>query len=136
MIRQFSICVVLAATAGCGGSQTPTEEPAVEAPTPQLSDEDLAAKTLLQMLELARAGDFEAYVDDFYGETHKLRSPADRDALVRRFKEKWGDALVEGLDRASKLPVVIDGDQATFLDGDEPAFILHRSAEGSWKFHL
>ena len=139
--RQIVLWGVITAMAGCGGTNTTQVAPTgkTSPPSPSAagsSVEDLAARSLGEMLQVARSGDFEKYVDDYYGETDKFRTPADRDALVRRFTEKWGESLVEGLDRAAKLPVKIDGDKALFLDGDEPVFILHRAEDGAWKFHL
>ena len=100
------------------------------------SDEDTAAETLHRMLEVATKGDWEAYVDHHYGEQHKFRSPAERDALVRRFEDKWGEKLVQGLSHAATLPVRVEGNGAVFLDGDDKVFILHRGERGGWKFHL
>lgn len=106
--------------------------PAVESPR---TDEDLATETLRNMLEVATQGDWEAYVD-FYGEQHKFSSSADRDALVKRFEEKWGEKVVEGLNRAVEFPVQIDGDKAEFRDGDDTVFMLYRHESGDWTFHL
>jgi len=55
---------------------------------------------------------------------------------VRRFEQKWGETLLQGLNRAAKLPVRIDGKTAVFQDGEDEAFVLYRSESGDWKFHL
>ena len=138
MTKQLIVGLVLGATAvtGCGSPDVAQREPSAVTLESHRSDEDIAAETLNRMLEVATQGDWEAYVDHHYGEQQKFRSPADRDALVRRFEEKWGERLVQGLSRAAKLPVQIDGDKAVFLDGDDTVFILHRSEGGGWKFHL
>lgn len=138
MMKQLIVGFVFSATvvAGCGGPDEAQREPgAVTLESPR-SDEEIAAETLNQMLEVATQGDWEAYVDDHYGEQEKFRSPADRDALVKRFEQKWAEKLVPELSRAAKLPVQIDGDQAVFLDSDHTVFILHRGEGGGWKFHL
>ena len=138
MTRQFIFGLVLGAATivGCGSppaAETETSEVMVEA---QPTDEEVAAETLQRMLEAATSGDWETYVDQYYGERHKFRSSDDRDALVKRFQEKWGEKLVPGLSRATQLPVQIDGDKAMFQDGDETVFVLYRGDAGSWKFHL
>jgi hypothetical protein len=150
MSRKLIFGLVLCATAvtGCGGNQLTEIEPSVStveehgsneanastATTP-VTDEDNAAETLSKMLKAAKEGDWEAYVE-FYGEQDKFRSPADRDALVKRFEEKWGDKVVEGLSRAVEFPVQIDGDKAMFQDGQETLFILYKNENGDWTFHL
>ncbi len=138
MIRQLVVGLVLGATAvtGCGGPDETNREPRAVTLESHRSDEDIAAETLGRMLDVATRGDWAAYVDDHYGEQHKFRSPADRDALVRRFEEKWGEQIVQALGRAATLPVQIDEDRAVFLNSDEAAFILYRSEDGGWKFHL
>ena len=138
MTKQLIVGLVFSTIAviGCGSSDVAQHEPMTMTLEPQRSDEDIAVETLNRMLEVATKGDWKAYVDHHYGEQHKFRSPADRDALVRRFEEKWGKKLVPGLSRAAKLPVQIDGDKAVFSDGDDAVFILHRSESGDWKFHL
>jgi hypothetical protein len=135
--KQLIAGIVFSAIAmtGCGSSGISQHEPTVTLGSHR-SDEDIAAETLSQMLDVAEKGDWEVYVDHYYGEQHKFGSPADRDALVRRFKEKWGEKVIPGLSHASKLPIQIEGDKAIFLDGEDTAFILHRSDDGEWKFHL
>jgi hypothetical protein len=134
LVVGLAFCLIGAA--GCE-SRKVAQQPSGEVPAPSNpSDEDVAAETLNQMLDDATKGDWQSYVDHHYGEQHKFRSTADRDALVKRFEEKCGVQLVEGLSRAAKLPVHIDGDTATFSEGDDTVFVLHRSADGGWKFHL
>lgn len=149
MSKKLMFGLVFCATAiGCGGpelAQDATSGSTVNAPgadepdaatvaTPR-TDEEIAADTLSKMLAAATEGDWEAYVE-YYGEQDKFRSPADRDALVKRFKEKWGEKVVEGLSRAVEFPVQIDGDKAMFQDGENTLFILHRNETGDWTFHL
>ena len=139
MKNQLIFCLVVlsaAAATGCGRPEIPQSKTSAVTVDSNRSEDDIAAETLDRMLEVARAGDWEAYVDDYYGEQHKFRSTTDRDALVRRFEEKWGEKLVKGLSRAADLPVRIDGDKAKFLDGDDAVFVLHRGETGGWKFHL
>lgn len=139
------ILFVLAATgsslcAGCG--VTPSEADArpsavATAPAAGSATAPVAGpqKTLARMLALAEAGDWGAYVDDHYGEAHKFRSPADRDALVQRFEGKWGPRILEALRRAAAVtPTVAEG-RATFVQDGEPLFELH-DHDGRWMFHL
>ena len=137
MWKWIAMLAVMGLMSGCG-SQTaqPAPKKASEPTQVSLSAEELASQTLSEMLAVASSGDFDKYVDAYYGESHKFGSPADRDALVQRFEGKWRDSLLDGLNRAAELPVKIDGERALFLDGDEPVFILHRSEDGAWKFHL
>ena len=69
-----------------------------------------SAATLSAMLEAAEAGDWEKYVDEFYGEQHKFRSSSDRDKLVLRFREKWGSKVIAGLKEATQVEPYLSGD--------------------------
>jgi hypothetical protein len=129
---------------GCGNQQLaePTEPSAltsdsqaqVEPETP--SDPQLATQTIEAMLALAQAGDWGAYVDGYYGESYKFQSAADRDALVQRFQERWGDQVITALEQAAQIEPNIDGDQALFLVDGNPVFVLYRTTDGGWAFHL
>jgi len=88
-----------------------------------------------RMLAHARAGDWSGYVS-FYGESAKFSSAEDRDALVSRFEERWGAEVLTALERADAVTPVLDGNRAVFRDGAEDAFILYRSENGHWGFHL
>lgn len=99
-------------------------------------DQKAAAQTLQAMFKLAQSGDWGEYVDRYYGETHKFGSDADRDALVRRFEERWGEKVVDGLERVvGSVPEISEG-KAIFNVEGKPGFVLHRAPDGSWKFHL
>lgn len=138
MKKQIIVGLVLSAATslGCGSPNVASRETAVATPAKSRSAEETASETLNRMLEVATQGDWGAYVDQHYGEQDKFRSAADRDALVRRFEEKWGEKIVPGLQRAAQLPVQLEGEKALFLDGDDPVFVLHRGEGGTWKFHL
>ena len=93
--------------------------------------------TLSAMLESAEDGDWEKYVDDYYGEQHKFKSPSDRDKLVSRFRDKWGSQVIAGLKEASQVEPELseDGTKAIFqLSNGE--FILYKNEQGNWTFHL
>jgi hypothetical protein len=96
-----------------------------------------AVATLSAMIKAAQAGNWEKYIDEFYGEQHKFRSSADRDSLVSRFKNKWGSKVVPGLKEAAKVKPKLskDGTKAIFKlkNGD---FILYKNKQGQWTFHL
>ncbi len=138
MKKQLVAGLLFAATVitGCGRPDIAQREPTATSAESPISDADIADETLDRMLEVARNGDWEAYVDDYYGEQHKFRSPADRDELVQRFEDKWGAELIQVLSRAAKLPAQVEGDKAVFMDGADTVFILHHSESGVWKFHL
>jgi hypothetical protein len=93
--------------------------------------------TVSAMLEAAEAGNWEKYVDDFYGEQHKFRSSSDRNKLVLRFKEKWGSIVIPGLREASKVEPYLseDGSKAIF-QLKNGKFILYKNEKGNWMFHL
>ncbi len=101
-------------------------------------------QTVARMLELAEAGDWAGYVDDFYGETHKFRNESDRRKLIERYEGRWGAPVIEMLKQVSRLEprVTEDGTRAIFdLDGGQE-FTLYRDGaagaggSGVWKFHL
>lgn len=106
----------------------------VDAPA---SPEQAAIATVASMLELAEAGKWDSYVDQFYGETHKFRGPEDRATLITRFEERWGEKIVKALRRAATLTPTIDIDgRALFADTDEIVFMLYKHNDGRWTFHL
>lgn len=139
---------------GCdGASETVDEVPAADAPveaasTPAASTEpdrpapleDRAGqvrRTIGRMLDAAEAGDWERYVDEFYGESEKLDSDVARDALVARFRDRWGEAVLEALREAVTIEPVFEGPRAFFRDASgETVFELHRRFDGVWTFHL
>ncbi len=101
------------------------------------SQTTLPTGTLSAMLEAAEDGNWEKYVDEYYGEQHKFKSPSDRDKLVSTFREKWGSQVIAGLKEASQIEPELseDGTQARFqLSNGE--FILYKNEQGSWTFHL
>lgn len=93
--------------------------------------------TVQQMLQLAEAGDWGTYVDDFYGETHKFRGPADRDKLVDML-QKRGAGIIEALRKVSTIEPTIssDGTQAVFPLNETDRFTLYRNDSGQWTYHL
>ena len=125
---RISLLVAIIGLVGC----TEASEPPPARSTP----EEQASAALSEMLAVAKAGDWGAYIDRFYGESEKLNSPADRDALIARFESKWGPKVVETLTSAVEAAPRIDGDQAIFEQDGQPVFVLHRNASGEWTFHL
>ncbi len=95
-------------------------------------------QTAASMLALAEAGNWAAYVDDFYGETHKFRDEGDRRQLIERFKTRWGDQVVVLLRQVAKIEPQVsdDGSQVVFGFGDGRRFTLYLDADRHWKFHL
>ena len=96
-------------------------------------------ETLARLIELARAGDWETYVDDFYGESDKFEGIAERrDAVVARFRDEWADKVVAGFEplEGKTAEIVEDGKKAVFSVNGEPAFMLYLSDDGRWTFHL
>ncbi len=138
---------VVVGMSGCGDAtdgDATVDDPASTAPdtatvetakSGSLSPEE----TLARLIELARAGDWETYVDDFYGESHKFEGMAERrDAVVARFRDKWADKVVAGFEplEGKTAEIVEDGKKAVFNVDGKPLFILHLSDDGRWTFHL
>ena len=94
-------------------------------------------ETVARLLELAEAGDWETYVDDYYGEVHKFKDQGDRTALVSRFREDWSGQVIEALRQVQEIEprLSADGAEAVFELG-EGGFTLYKDGEGNWKFHL
>jgi len=95
-------------------------------------------QTAASMLALAEAGNWAAYVDDFYGETHKFRSDRDRRQLIERYETRWGEQVVVLLRQVAGIQphVSDDGSQAVFDFGGGRRFTLYLDADRHWKFHL
>jgi hypothetical protein len=102
-----------------------------------MSDGAQASATVAAMLALAEEGRWAAYVDEYYGEAHKFDSPDDRIALVERFEQQWGTRAIEGLQQAASVAPVIDEEgRAVFTVDGRPVFVLYKSDDGRWTFHL
>ena len=97
----------------------------------------LTQETVARLLELAEAGEWETYVDDYYGEIYKFKDEGDRTALVSRFREDWGVQVIKALRQVMEIDprLSADGTEAVFELG-EGAFTLYKDATGNWKFHL
>ena len=122
---------------GCGDGPPPAVPDPTVPDEPAVTDEAAAKTALGEMLKLAEAGDWGAYVDGYYGEKEKYTATADRDALVKRFKDNWGAKVLPILKLAVELEPRIDGDKAVFENEEGlRRFVLHRTAEGGWSFHL
>lgn len=93
------------------------------------------ATVLHRMLLRAESGDWRGYLD-FYGESEKLRTEADRHALAHRFQTEWGHRVLATLQRADAVTPVIEGDRAVFSDDRGEIFVLYRGQDGQWGFHL
>lgn len=128
--------------AGCGPSASQADDAAsspasAPAPAPAAALTTTPQDALSTMLSLAQAGNWGQFVDEFYGEQSKFSGPADRDALVRRFEDAWGDRTLDGLRRASDLePQITDDGRAEFSDGTSPVLVLYPDGHGGWCFHL
>ena len=96
-----------------------------------------AVATLSAMLKAAEAGNWEKYVDEFYGEQHKFRSSKDRDSLVARFRQKWGSRVIPGLREAAQVKPELSGDGTkAIFQLKQGKFILYKNEKGKWTFHL
>ncbi len=136
----FGISGCSEATDGLGGvdngaatapDTTPQETARSKSPSPE--------ETLTRLIELARAGDWETYVDDFYGESHKFEGMAERrDAVVAKFRNQWADKVVAGFEplEGKAAEIVEDGKKAVFSVDGKPSFMLYLSDDGRWTFHL
>ncbi len=95
-------------------------------------------QTVARMLALAEAGNWSAYVDEFYGETKKFRDDRDRWQLIERFKSKWGEHALSVLREVSETEPEMsdDNSQAIFFLGHGRQFTLYLDTDRRWKFHL
>jgi hypothetical protein len=116
------VLLVVVSALGCsGGRQSSTGDP---------------QETVQTMLELANSGDWESYVDRFYGEKHKIANPQQMTQLVTRFRDAWGSQIIPALEEASQLAPVIEGDKAIFQKDGRDVFVLYKNESGEWTFHL
>ncbi len=95
-------------------------------------------KTVIRMLALAEAGNWSAYVDDFYGETEKFRDDRDRWQLIERFEGKWGEHVVTVLRDVTRIEPQLsdDNDRAIFDLGRGRQFTQYLGTDRHWKFQL
>lgn len=137
LFRFLIVTTVLAWTSGCGKTAPEADPNPAPATSKTMSAEDQAANTVKAMLALAQKGEWGAYVDDYYGESQKFGSDADRNKLVERFEQKWGAKVVDALKQAATVaPVIDDEGKAVFNVDGQPAFVLYKTEDGKWKFHL
>ncbi len=129
---------------GCTGQNTTAQSidtdvhnalPASSAVDPT-SDSQKAVQALDDMLALAQAGDWTTYIDRYYGEAHKFQSPADREQLIQRFQAEWGERVIVALEQATQITPEIEENRAIFKIDGEPIFMLYRTDDGRWTFHL
>ena len=135
--RYLLLLSTVAMTVGCPQASQPEAPNPSAAQTSAISSEERAAATVAAMLKLAEAGAWGAYVDDYYGESHKFTSDEDRQKLIERFEQKWGPQVVDGLRQAVTATTVIDAQgRAEFRVDDQAVFLLYPAENGEWKFHL
>lgn len=132
------------ALCGCGEA-TSSADAASDVATPVSRSGETASEypsspeaAVSEMLRLARAGEWGAYVDRFYGEQHKFRPGHDDRSAVADRLARSADRIVAGLEEASDARPVVseDGATATFPLSGGAAFTLFRAADGRWTFHL
>lgn len=83
--------------------------------------------------ELAKAGDWETYVDGFYCEAQNFEDlPERHDTVVSRFRDKWATQAVKGFDAFDNAETVIseNGKKAVFMKDGQPVFNLYLNEEG------
>lgn len=128
-----AVVVASALVSGCGPSSADAGSEAESARSPAVES---PAQVAASMLALARAGDWATYIDRYYGEQHKFRSPDDRDRLAEMLASR-ADQIVSGLEQVQSVTPEIapDGTTATFTLPGGDAFTLYRDS-GGWTFHL
>jgi len=140
LILTVSMSLILALTA-CGAESEQSQAGNTTASQLAINNTDeepvTAQETVGRLLELAEAGEWETYVDDYYGEIHKFKDQGDRTALVSRFREDWGGQVIEALRQVKEIDPQLsaDGTEAVFELGDG-GFTLYKDETGHWKFHL
>jgi hypothetical protein len=137
MIRTALVLATLASLVLVGCRQDATASPDQGA-APTATKTPGPSQTAANMLARAEAGNWTAYVDDYYGETHKFRNDRDRRQLIERFATKWGEQVVVLLGQVAEIKPKVsdDGSQAVFDFGDGRRFTLYLDADRHWKFHL
>ena len=140
LILTVSMSLILGLTA-CGAELDQPEEGNTTASQLAINDTDetpvTPQETVAGLLKLAEAGEWETYVDDYYGEIHKFKGEGDRNALVSRFREDWGVQVIEALRQVRQIDprLSADGNEAVFELGDGE-FTLYKDETGDWKFNL
>ena len=89
-----------------------------------------------QMLTLAQAGEWEQFIDEYYGEAAKIPGDAQKQSLIDRFANGWGEKLIPVLEQASEIMPDLEDDKALFRVDGETIYTLHLDNEGKWGFHL
>jgi len=123
------------------GSQTQPGAPGTSGTTAtgqaQAAGEDPRV-IVAKMLKLAETGNWEDYIDRYYGEAHKFRSKSDRAKLVERYETEWDGRVIEMLREVTRIePQIVDnGRRAVFSSGDGRQFSLYKDKNGAWKYHL
>ncbi len=137
MIRTALVATTLVSFVLVGCREDATASP-VRSAAPAVAEAPGPSQAAAGMLALAEAGNWSAYVDDFYGETHKFRDDGDRRQLIERFETRWGDQVVVLLRQVAGIEAEVsdDGSQAVFDFGEGRAFTLYLDDGGHWKFHL
>ena len=122
--------LLLLALMGCREDASASSFHAVYGPDPE--------QTVARMLALAEAGNWSAYVDEFYGETEKLHDYNDRWQLIERFKSQWGEHAVSVLREVSGIEPEMSDDKskAVFFIERGRQFTLYLDTDRRWKFHL
>ena len=120
MNRLFLVITLTFIALTVAACETKTSTAAEQQATPNPIHPTTPEATVARLLELAESGDWETYVDDFYGETHKFKGEGDRDALVSRFEGKWGPKAIESLRLVKNVKSALseNGKQAVFKVDD------------------
>ena len=133
----FLVLVFLVPTLGCSSDSTQDEPQDMAVASSSIAnDAETATTAVKKMLKLAESGDWDTYVDRYYGEAQKFGSPDERLALVLRFEQHWGSRVLVALRKASQITPVIKEGKALFSDGEKDVFALHKDKNGKWTFHL
>ena len=136
--KPLHLWIVLAAglwpVLGCSSSERAEPEP--DHQTQQSEDAEAASEAVAEMLSAAQSGDWQTYVEHFYGEQHKFAAPEERDQLIERFRDQWGEQVLPVLEDAVEITPRIVEDRALFERDGELIFILYRADDGQWTFHI
>lgn len=109
-----SLCLVIATgffMAACGSEDSASDQPTADPPSPERiaaeNNPDLAAlaaqESVKQMLALAKDNAWGAFIDAYYGEAHKIENDDQKQQLVNRFKDNWGEKLIPVLEEDKAL---------------------------------
>jgi|GEM_PF-2467787 len=138
------LCTAALLMSGCGSEEPASDPQAADPPSPERvaadDNPDLAAQaaqeSVKQMLALAKADAWDAFIQGYHGELHKVENDNQLAQLTERFANQWGSKLIPVLEQAAEITPIIEEGKALFQVDGETIYELHLGDNGQWGFHL